>query len=382
MSDFAAASPLLARGVLQQLVLFLRTVSDAEKLQRKYGLTLKVAAPHRADDPGLDMGYVSGYIYDIDHKYSSSRLQYFDEARRKHLALLQRVRFTPSRIQSELEDLLGRLDEFNRNLQLLSPQTISGSVDSKIFELAVKGVGKDVERTRRLEGAAAYEAKHSIDQGAKAKYGDISKLANFSMAIEAANADMSRKKIFRNDDLSFDTPYYIDKNATLARLFDYPIKHQSRLVLVEWVTAPRDTPSTIVKTQDETKVTWFILHAEKPERLLLPATIGLIIDESSPRTIGLVFQLPPHIRGNLPTKPVFSRLGQPSGLVVRSPKAIAAERMPTSLRQVILKRDPKGIDLGIRFKLAQKLLNAVHLMHIAKFTHRYRSHLHTSSRFP
>lgn len=347
-------------------MLLLRTLSDPEKLKR-YGLALQAASLHRADDLAVEMKYVCGYLYDIDSGFSAKHLAIFDDSRIRHMTLLQSVRFTLNNIAPEL-DLDGlifrRLDEFNRSLHLLTPPLMSATIDRKMFELVVKDVVKDVERTRRLEAAATYEAKHSIDPGAKANYEAISKLANFSMAVQASNAEMSRKKIFSIADFSFDSPYYFDKNTTLARLFDYPTKYQSRLVLVEWVALSRSASTTsILETLDETKVTWYILHAEKPQKILLPATIGLIFDESSPRSIGIVYQLPPHIRGNLPTKP--------GGRIIRSPKAIAAERMPTSLRQLILKKDPDCSDLGIRFKLAKQLVDAVYLMHATKFTHRY-----------
>jgi hypothetical protein len=279
--------------------------------------------------------------------------------------LLKTIRFIVLGPPPKIDDFILRLDEFNRMLQFLAPRQRKDDWDRFVFELVAKDVVKDAERGKQLEEAATYEAKYCIDEPARANYDDLSKLANFTFAIESAEPHVDRRKVFRLDDMSFDSPYYIDKNSTLARLFDYPTKHQSRLVLVEWVTL------TGPETLDETKTVWYILHAVKPEKLLLPATIGLFHDESSPRTVGLVFQLPPHIRGNLPTKPAFGRPGEPGGRVVRGPKTIAAERMPTTLRQLILQREPRGLPLDIRFKLAQKLVDALHLMHAARFTHRY-----------
>jgi hypothetical protein len=353
----------MARAILQQLVLLLRTLSDSEKLKRRYGLLLQVAALHRSEDIALEMKYASSYLLEIDSDFTTKHLAIFDENRMRHMAFLQKLRFNVSGTESDLNFLFGRLDEFNRNLQLLTPPTMRANVDRKLFELAVKDIGKDPDRTRRLEEGAAYEAKHSIDLAAQVKLDDLSKLANFTLAIQSASPGMPRRKIFGHADLSFDTPYYINKNTTLARLFDYPTKYQSRLVLVEWITLTIGASGTTLESIDEAKVTWYILHAEKPQKLLLPGTIGLIVDESDPWRVGMVYQLPPHIRGNLPTKIVMG------GRAVRSPKTIAAERMPTSLRQLMLKQ-PKGLDLGIRFQIAKALLDAVHMMHVARFTHR------------
>jgi hypothetical protein len=353
----------LARGILQQLVLLLRTLSDSEKLKRRYGLVPQVSALHRSEDIALEMQYASSYLLEIDSNFMIKHLPVFDENRMRHMAFLQKLRFNVSGTESDLNFLFGRLDEFNRNLQLLTSQAMRANVDRKLFELAVKDIAKDPDRTKRLEEGAAYEAKHSIDLGAQANLDNLSKLANLGLAIQSAGPDMPRRKVFSHADLSFDTPYFIDKNSTLARLFDYPTKYQSRLVLVEWIALTRGASGTTLESIDEAKVTWFILHAEKPQKLLLPGTIGLIIDDSDPWRVGMVYQLPPHIRGNLPTKVVTG------GRVVRSPKTIAAERMPTSLRQLMLK-EPKGLDLGIRFQIAKALLDAVHMMHAVRFTHR------------
>ncbi|KAK4154534.1 hypothetical protein C8A00DRAFT_32659 [Chaetomidium leptoderma] len=372
LQRFAEVTPLLARGILQQLVFLLRTFTDPEKLKVRYGIAVeKVGKLQRLDDLAREMKRVSSYLYTIDSRFSTKDLAAFQEHRLRLLDFFRSIRYTVLGGDTEMGELIERLKEFNRNLQLFTTPETRDVVTRTIFQLVAKDVAKDIDRTKRLEEAANYEAKHAIDQGEKENYDDLAKFANFSMAMQGANPDMSRKKIFRIDDFAFDSPYHLDKNATLARLFDYPTKYQSRLVLVEWVTVKRGVSSTaILQTLDETKVTWYILHAVKPDKLLLPATIGLIFDESSPRSIGIVFQLPSHIRGNLPTRPVSGRAGQHGERVVRSPKAIAAQRMPTSLRQLILKQYPKGIDLGIRFKLAQQLLDAVHLMHTARFTHR------------
>ncbi|KAK3896542.1 hypothetical protein C8A05DRAFT_39915 [Staphylotrichum tortipilum] len=372
-SKFAAKSPLTARGLLQQLVLLLRTLSDPTKVQREFGLTFRNGHLHTGVDIARETKYACAFLDGIDARFSTRDLDVFEENRRRHMSFLKQVHFTVTGSQPNLDDLFVRLDEFNRTVQLTTPSELRQLADRKVLELMVRDAVKDADRTRRLEDAVAKLAKESIDQGAKEMYDDLSKLANFRMAIQAANpSDVPRKKIFAIEDFSFDTPYYLDNNTTLARLFDYPTKYQSRLVLVEWVSLTRGTsPAAVLETMDETKVTWYILHAEKPQRILLPATIGLILDHTSSRSIGFVYQLPHHIRGNLPTRPVASRDGQPGGArVVLSPKAIAAQRLPTSLRQLIQKKEPGGLDLGIRFKLAKKLLDAVHLMHAAGFTHR------------
>ncbi|KAJ4289507.1 hypothetical protein N0V88_006989 [Collariella sp. IMI 366227] len=369
IANFAATKPLTARGLLQQLVLFLRAVNDPDRLKVRYGLTVeKPKALMRFDDLVTEMKYISSYLYDIDNRFSSKDFVAFEEGRLRHMAYLQTVHYNLSGTEQNLNELFWRLEEFNRNLHLLTPPQISHAADGRVLELVVDEAPKDPDRTKRLQEAASYEAKHSIDPSAKAKYEDIAKFSNFCSAVRSANPDMSRRKIFSVDDFSFDAPYSLSPNATLARFLDYPTKYQSRLVLVEWIRVRKGT--SISEVLHETKLTLFMLHAEKTSKLLLPAAIGLIYDETNPRTIGIIFQLPSHIRSNLPTKPLIARPGLRNAVVVRSPKSIAAERMPTSLRDLILKKEPKGIDLGLRFKLAKQLIDAIHLIHTSQFTHR------------
>ncbi|KAK4032236.1 hypothetical protein C8A01DRAFT_50932 [Parachaetomium inaequale] len=356
------------RGVQQQMILLIRTLFDPEELWAKYGLRIeRLGIPQPPDELAIEIKYITDYLYKVDSRYFSWALADRDlvnEAWLRHLDFIKTIRFVVSGAPPKMDEFILRLEEFNRMLQFLTPRQMMDCWDRQIFELVAKDVVKVADRGKQLEEAATHEAKYCIDEPARANYDDLSKLANFTFAIDSAEPHVDRRKVFRLDDMSFDTPYYIDKNSTLARLFDYPTKHQSRLVLVEWITL------TGLETLDETKTTWYVLHAVKPEKLLLPATIGFFHDESSPRTVGLVFQLPPHIRGNLPTKPAFGRPGEPGGRVVRSPKTIAAERMPTTLRQLILQREPKGVALDVRFKIAKQLVDALHLMHTARFTHR------------
>jgi len=364
LKTFTVASPLAARGIFQQLVVFLRTFSDPERLER-YGLAIE---GRRREDLSRELFSVAHYLKKIDSRFSTKDLTSFDQDRLRHLDFLQqKARYALISEGSPLDDLIERLDDLNRMLQLLTAPIITEDmVTRKVLESAVKDIWADTDLTRRLEEAATYEMKHSIDPTAKAKYDDLSKFANFSLAVKSATPDIPRKKIFSRSEFSFDSPYEISPYATLARLFDYPIKLQSRLVLVEWRRIRRSEP--LMESLDKSKMTWFVLHVEKPDRMLLPPAIGYILDDADPRNVGFVYQLPSHIRGNLPTKPVMH--GDLVQRVVRSPKTIAAQRMPTTLRQLILKREPSGIDLSIRFQLAKALLDAVHLIHAAGWLHR------------
>jgi len=77
------------------------------------------------------------------------------------------------------------------------------------------------------------------------------------------------------------------------------------------------------------------------------------------RRFGLVLAPPSHIRSNLPQI-------LPAG-------AISQKRMPVSLKELLDKRHPSCIhmlDLGDRFRLAKKLVDAVHMMHCVGWIHK------------
>ncbi|GAB1319619.1 hypothetical protein MFIFM68171_09829 [Madurella fahalii] len=364
LEDFAVIKPWLAAKILEQLISVLKSLTEPEKLQKRYGLSAQHSLLNRHGDLTADLKYAASYLYDLDgRRFSRKDLIMLTENQPRHIGFLKKVRFVSVTAKPQPEEIVARLDEFNCSIQLY---TADDTRNRRVFELTVKDVKTDPDRTRRLAEAAALEAKHSVDPGAKAEFDRWSKFANFSLAVQSASPGaMSRKKIFSRNEFSFDSPYKIGPHSTLARLLDYPTKYQSRLVLVEWVTISK----SVMATFDGMKAAWYVLHAEKPETLCLPDSIGLIYDEADAYTIGYVFQLPAHIRSNLPTKPVGTRAGDIGYRVVRSPSTIAAQRKPTSLRQLI-KKESRGLDLGVRFSIAKRVLDALHLMHAAEYIHK------------
>ena len=101
-----------------------------------------------------------------------------------------------------------------------------------------------------------------------------------------------------------------------------------------------------------------MLATPKPDRLLLPKCYGMVEDPIA-RRYGLVLAPPSHIRSNLPQI-------LPAG-------AISQKRMPVSLTELLEKRHPANqeiLDLGIRFRLAKKLVEAVNMMHCVGWVHK------------
>ena len=153
-SDSLAVGMLTGRALRQQMVLLLRTLSDPAKLKVMYGLTVETSGSgslQTLDDLARDMKHVSEYLYEVDTRYFSwDDWGRFDDSRASHLNYLKTLRYIPSGTDRDLDDLICRLDEFNRNLQVLIPLATSREMDRRLFGLAVKDAGKNPDRTKRL----------------------------------------------------------------------------------------------------------------------------------------------------------------------------------------------------------------------------------------
>jgi hypothetical protein len=210
------------------------------------------------------------------------------------------------------------------------------------------------EELRARAEASDYEARHTppgIEVGDR--YHNISLAANFSAVVKYERQHSARKFFIR--EFRLDPAYILPscESSTMALLFDYPDKNQHRVVLIEWMDEMnRDQ-------ERETRLKTLMLAAEKPGQLLLPTCYGMV-EDTAMRRYGIVLVPPAHIRANLPSV-------LPSG-------AISQKRMPVSLKELLDKKHPSCVhmlDLGVRFRLAKKLLNAVHMMHCVGWVHKY-----------
>jgi hypothetical protein len=201
--------------------------------------------------------------------------------------------------------------------------------------------------------AAAYEARHT-PPGIKIGdiYHNISLAANFSAVVKYERQHAALK--FTMKDFKLDPAYILPScgSSTMALLFDYPDKKEHRVVLIEWMNEMGGDQ------EREARVKTLILATPKPGQLLLPTCYGMV-EDTSLRRFGLVLAPPAHIRANLPST-------LPTG-------AISQRRMPVSLKELLDKRHPscvRMLDLGIRFRLAKKLVDAVQMMHCVGWIHK------------
>ena len=204
----------------------------------------------------------------------------------------------------------------------------------------------------RLSKGAAWEAKHTDEPAESERYRDLGLAASFLAVIKYKEA--KPVYMFSMRDIHLDESYEVGKHETMALLFDYPVKNEKRVVLIEWF---KDGMKP--ERREEIHNLALLLATSKPRTTLLAHCYG-VIEDASYGSAGLVLTPPPHIRSGLPKV-------LPSG-------TISACRMPISLRDVIMRKDVTrmdAIDLGIRFKIAQRLLDAAHVMHSTDWFHKY-----------
>jgi hypothetical protein len=212
----------------------------------------------------------------------------------------------------------------------------------------------NLEELRGRAEAAAYEARHTppgIEVGNR--YHSIYLAANFSAVLRYERHHAAFK--FTMQDFRLDPAYILPScgSSTMALLFDYRVKKEHRVVLIEWMD------ETDRDQERDARVKTLILATPKPGQLLLPTCYGMV-EDTALRRFGLVLAPPAHIRTNLPSI-------LPTG-------AISQQRMPVSLKELLDKRHPSCVHmlaLGIRFRLAKKLVDAVHMMHCVGWIHKY-----------
>lgn len=258
------------------------------------------------------------------------------------MSFIKRCKFVLRSQNTLWNNLIDLIKEYNENLATYGPKLDLERMLKGEFDILRK---MQLAQLRRLAEAATYEARHSEEKETNKRYQDLSLAAQFSAVVKFEREHSTFKFTMR--DFRFDPSYAVPSSrmSTMALLFDYPVRKEHRVVLVEWIEdVDRDQ-------ERDTRIKTLMLSTAKPDQLLLPKCYGMVEDPAL-RRFGLVLAPPAHIRSGLPQI-------LPAG-------AISQKRMPVSLRELLDKRRPScthTLDLGIRFSLAKKLVDAVHAMH-------------------
>lgn len=254
------------------------------------------------------------------------------------MSFISSCKFVFQKGNQKWKDLIELLKEYNGNLNTLRP------IGSAVWLSAmISRMNQDLIR------AAQSESNDSSELGLMYKNLCLASMFKFRKQLTAAELESVPK--FTRDDIRF-SPNYIVRDrdgmevATLARLRTVVGRP---VVLIEWV----NVQGMASRANDAAEIS-LLLKKFRLEILLLPSSFGIFADDDNHR-IGVVLSLP-------------SDMGQLEDGAL--PGAISVERMPETLEYVIRDENRKGTDLGFRFKLARRLANAVHIMHVVGFVHK------------
>ena len=218
----------------------------------------------------------------------------------------------------------------------------------------IDDVGKLLkDELRRQFKAFMYESQHAPGVPEAKRYEELALAAKFTSVLKYEEAKPIYR--FKIEELYMAPQYELSaqSRSTMAILFDYPIKGDKRVVLIEWIQNFGHPDQK--KERDSLAL---MLSTPKPGTMLLPGCYGVVDDHLNER-FGVILRPPEHIRGGLPR--------------LLPPGAISGQRMPVTLRDVIKKRHPlyqDVLDLGIRFRIAKMLVDAVHSMHSCGWIHK------------
>ncbi|KAL2072060.1 hypothetical protein VTL71DRAFT_11403 [Oculimacula yallundae] len=341
---YAKANPAAGNRVLRQLALMSQALFDAHALEDKYG----IKPSHWPDRESKDL---SRFRLQDGENLRLETQGLFIERCKTNMSFIKRCKFVFRKKDAVWTSLIDLIKEYNETLASYGPKFDIQKMIKAEFDV-LRNLHID-ELKRRAE-AASYEARHTLESDGEniARYQDISLAAQFSAVVKYERNHAAYKFTIR--DFRLDPSYAVSSSgsSTMALLFDYPVRKENRVVLIEWV-------DNIDRDQErDTRIKTLMLATPKPDQLLLPKCYGMVEDPIA-RRYGLVLAPPPHIRSNLPQI-------MPAG-------AISQKRMPVSLMEVLEKRHPaypEILDLGIRFRLAKKLLEAVSMMHCVGWVHK------------
>ncbi|RFU34982.1 hypothetical protein B7463_g1370, partial [Scytalidium lignicola] len=342
---YAKSDPESAERVLRQLALLSHTLFDVRALEEQYG----IRQDNRSYRDSKDLSHFKGKIKSGQELTPEIQATFIDRCR-INMFFIRKCKFVFKKSEAQWLKLVDFLKECTDTLRSYGPKFDLAKMLKGEFD-HLKNLQKDA--LRRLAEAATYEANQpSLGKTAKGRYSDLATAASFGTVVRFERQHTVYK--FTMNDFRIEHSYQLSSSdsSTMALLFDYPVKKENRVVLIEWV----DNVDRENEREIGTKA--LMLAAPKPPQLLLPTCYGMVDDPDNER-LGLVLAPPEHIRSHLPQ--------------ILSAGAISRKRMPISLKELLEKRHPSYIErleLGIRFQLAKKLIDAIHMMHCVGWVHK------------
>ncbi|KAH7022145.1 hypothetical protein EDB80DRAFT_694097 [Ilyonectria destructans] len=335
--------PVSAKEVLRHLALFSRLFYDFKSLE-KYGF--RVSSKTVQD--------VETFRFESDEDLHPQNIEQFRARCTENLSLAKRLKFVLWSRDKKLEDLISRLREYNEVLWRYGPGVEVARLDKGVYDKIGQLMANQLQT---FFSVYKKEAESTTNPASAKKYDALAKMANFrSLVLQQEISPSARPRTFRASEFYIDESYRVESRgrSTLALLSDFPWQGERRVVLIEWI----QNPQLADKRRDTEKLA-VLLSTPKPSEMLVPGCYGIIDDIAHSSRLGVVMMPPSNIRGNIPA--------------TLAPGAISRRRMPISLRELIQNTPryyPKGLSLGIRFKIAKQLVDTIHIIHAAEWVHK------------
>ncbi|VBB78249.1 Putative protein of unknown function [Podospora comata] len=337
---YAQDNPVSAKAVLRQLALNSRLFFDIKGLDR-YGFEIKKLMPtdHRIQ-------HLDDFHFETNADLDPQNINRFEAKCNTNLLVMRRIQFSLVSGGKGVDELIARFREFNEVLWGYGQPLELARLNKGIYDNLHQLTG---DQLNKLLAAYTRESETSRDSVSAGNYRSLAKMVN--LRAHAIQGAPGRPHVFGASSFHMTDNYRVDSRgtSTMALLYDYPKKGDHRVALIEWAQNAQ-----VSGKRREIEKLALLLNVPKPDEMSMLDSYGILDDLQRTNRLGLVLKPPINIRTNLP---------QPL-----PPGAISERRMPINLRQLIKTRD--GLDLSVRFDIAKKLVDAVHMMHAVDWAHK------------
>lgn len=283
------------------------------------------------------------------------------------MSFIKNCKFVLKNDNAGWENLIQRLIEYNNNLRTFAPE----------FDqvLLIKGLCNFLQLIPPEELPAMIRAAHHasqlphhslVDSQRSDSYRKIESAASFGATIRSDRQLTSVNK-FPITSFRIEDNYLVSTSpeSTMAMLHNYPLDKDRRVVLIEWIDLGDKTDEAAYE-ETKAKADLLSMNIIRPAQLLLPGCYGIVERWAYNRKqCGLILTPPVHIR-KIAQDDGRGNGGLPQGFVSK-------RRKPSTLYEILKEAalSRTVMNLGVRFRLAKKLIDAVNMMHCVGWVHKY-----------
>lgn len=290
------------------------------------------------------------FRFESDEDLSLLKIERLQASCVQNLSVIKKVKFVLGGRDKKLEELINRLREYNEVLWRYGPGVEVTRLDKGIYD-EIANVMAD--QLKAFFDAYTKEAQCTTNPASAKRYADMATMANFRAQVRQREGAL-RPVIFKPQQFYIMDNYVIDNRrmSTLGLLYGYPWQNDKRVVLIEWIQNP-----WLPDKKASTEKLAALLCTPTPDAMLVPKAYGVFDDLENGR-LGIVLKPPRNIRAGLPAN-------LPAG-------AVSVRRRPVTLRHLI--GDPfqfsPEIELGMKFNVAKRLVDTVHMIHATEWVHK------------